>query len=73
MQNFAPKPETAMAKFLPPSHDYFLRSVALARIILPEMNIQVPPNLTPNILDNNIDAVNYDGGISPLTIDYVNP
>jgi 7,8-didemethyl-8-hydroxy-5-deazariboflavin synthase CofG subunit len=74
MQNFAPKPETAMAKFLPPSHDYFLRSVALARIILPEMNIQVPPNLTPNIFGRYIDAgINDWGGISPLTIDYVNP
>lgn len=74
MQNFAPKPDTAMAKFLPPSHDYFLRSVALARIILPEMNIQVPPNLTPNIFEKYIDAgINDWGGISPLTVDYVNP
>jgi FO synthase subunit 1 len=74
MQNFAPKPDTAMAKFLPPSHDYFLRSVALARIILPEMNIQVPPNLTPNIFEKYVDAgINDWGGISPLTVDYVNP
>jgi 7,8-didemethyl-8-hydroxy-5-deazariboflavin synthase CofG subunit len=63
-----------MAKFLPPSHDYFLRSVALARIILPEMNIQVPPNLTPNIFEKYVDAgINDWGGISPLTVDYVNP
>lgn len=74
MQNFAPKPDTAMAKFLPPSHDYFLRSVALARIILPEMNIQVPPNLTPNIFEKYVDVgINDWGGISPLTVDYVNP
>jgi 7,8-didemethyl-8-hydroxy-5-deazariboflavin synthase len=74
MQNFAPKPDTAMAKFLPPPHDYFLRSVALARIILPEMNIQVPPNLTPNIFEKYVDAgINDWGGISPLTVDYVNP
>jgi 7,8-didemethyl-8-hydroxy-5-deazariboflavin synthase len=74
IQNFAPKPVTAMAKFLPPSHDYFLRSIALARIILPEMNVQVPPNLTPNIFGGYISAgINDWGGISPLTIDYVNP
>ena len=38
------------------------------------MNIQVPPNLTPNIFGRYIDAgINDWGGISPLTIDYVNP
>jgi FO synthase subunit 1 len=74
MQNFAPKSDTAMAKFLPPSHEYFLRSIALARIILPNMNIQVPPNLTPNIFEKYVDVgINDWGGISPLTIDYVNP
>jgi FO synthase len=74
MQNFAPKAETAMARSSPPSHGYFLRSVALARMILPEMNIQVPPNLSPNIFGRYIDAgINDWGGISPITIDYVNP
>jgi FO synthase len=74
MQNFVPKPGTEMAKFFPPSNDYFLKSVALARIIMPEMNIQVPPNLTPNIFGKYIDVgINDWGGISPVTIDYVNP
>ncbi|MFL6493758.1 MAG: 7,8-didemethyl-8-hydroxy-5-deazariboflavin synthase CofG [Nitrososphaera sp.] len=74
MQNFAPKPETGMAKFPAASPDYFLRSVAMARILMPDMNIQVPPNLSPNIFSHYITAgINDWGGISPVTIDHVNP
>lgn len=74
MQNFNPKPDTAMALWPPASFEYFLRSVALARIVMPDMNIQVPPNLTPGIFGRYIDAgINDWGGISPLTIDHVNP
>ena len=74
MQNFAPKPETGMAKFPPASPEYFLRSVAMARILMPGMNIQVPPNLNPDIFDRYISAgINDWGGISPVTIDHVNP
>jgi 7,8-didemethyl-8-hydroxy-5-deazariboflavin synthase CofG subunit len=74
MQNFAPKPETGMALAFPPSQDYFLRAVALARIVMPEMNIQVPPNLTPVVFGRYVDAgINDWGGISPVTIDHVNP
>jgi 7,8-didemethyl-8-hydroxy-5-deazariboflavin synthase len=74
MQNFNPKPKTNMANSFPPSHSYFLKTVAMARIILPEMNIQVPPNLTPNIFGSYIDSgINDWGGISPVTIDHVNP
>ena len=74
MQNFAPKADTMMGLAAPPSADYFLRTVALARIVMPEMNIQVPPNLTPQIFGRYIDAgINDWGGISPVTIDHVNP
>jgi FO synthase subunit 1 len=74
MQNFAPKPETGMAKFPPTSTEYFLRSVAMARIAMPGMNIQVPPNLNPDIFGRYISAgINDWGGISPVTIDHVNP
>lgn len=74
MQNFAPKPETGMERALPPSLDYFLRAVALARIVMPDMNIQVPPNLTPQLFGRYLDAgINDWGGISPVTIDHVNP
>jgi 7,8-didemethyl-8-hydroxy-5-deazariboflavin synthase CofG subunit len=74
MQNFAPKPETRMAGFLPAPSEYFFRAVAMARIIMPDMNIQVPPNLNPDIFGRYIDAgINDWGGISPVTIDHVNP
>src|SRR5215204_6294885 len=74
MQNFAPKQETGMALFPPASQEYFLRSVAIARIVLPGMNIQVPPNLNPDVFGRYIPAgINDWGGISPVTIDHVNP
>jgi FO synthase subunit 1 len=74
MQNFVPKPETGMAKSLPASYDYFFKSIALARIIMPEMNIQVPPNLNSENFGKYIDAgINDWGGVSPITIDHVNP
>ncbi|OLC82284.1 MAG: 7,8-didemethyl-8-hydroxy-5-deazariboflavin synthase subunit CofG [Thaumarchaeota archaeon 13_1_40CM_3_50_5] len=74
MQNFAPKPQTGMAQFPQPSSEYFLRAVAMTRIIMPNMNVQVPPNLNPDIFGRYIDAgINDWGGISPVTIDHVNP
>lgn len=74
MQNFAPKPNTGMERSLPAPAEYFMRAVAMARIIMPDMNIQVPPNLNPEIYGRYIDAgINDWGGISPVTIDHVNP
>jgi FO synthase subunit 1 len=74
MQNFAPKPETRMAEFPPAPPEYLLRAIAMARIIMPGMNIQVPPNLNPDVFGRYIDAgINDWGGISPVTIDHVNP
>jgi 7,8-didemethyl-8-hydroxy-5-deazariboflavin synthase len=74
MQNHVPKYNTKMRNFLPPSHDLFLLTICLARIIMPNMNIQVPPNLSPELYSTYINAgINDWGGISPLTIDFVNP
>jgi FO synthase len=74
LQNHVPKDNTKMRNFLRPSHDLFLLTISLARIIMPDMNIQVPPNLSPNIYSTYINAgINDWGGISPLTIDFVNP
>jgi FO synthase subunit 1 len=74
MQNFAPKPETGMTQFPPAPQEYFIRSVAMARIVMPDMNIQVPPNLNQDIFGHYITAgINDWGGISPVTIDHVNP
>ncbi|AIC15360.1 7,8-didemethyl-8-hydroxy-5-deazariboflavin synthase CofG [Nitrososphaera viennensis] len=74
LQNFEPKPDTGMANFASTPKEYFLRAVAVSRLVMPAMNIQVPPNLNPAIYGRYIDAgINDWGGISPVTIDHVNP
>ncbi len=74
IQNFAPKPGTQMSGTLPTAYDFFLTVVGLARIVLRGMNIQVPPNLNPYNFGKYLNAgINDWGGISPLTIDHVNP
>ena len=74
IQNFVPKVNTLMANFPEPALDFFCRVVATSRIILPDQtSLQVPPNLTQDLsllLDSGINDL---GGISPLTIDLVNP
>jgi len=74
IQNFSPKPGTSMENVNPPSDIYFLKCIAAARIILKNINIQVPPNLSPQTYSRYLDSgINDWGGISPLTPDYVNP
>ena len=74
LQNFHPKQDTIMSGHPPAEEKYFKTIVALTRIILPEMNIQIPPNLSPTSYQSFLDAgINDWGGISPLTPDYVNP
>jgi 7,8-didemethyl-8-hydroxy-5-deazariboflavin synthase CofG subunit len=54
--------------------NYFKTIVALTRVIMPQMNIQIPPNLSPDSYQDFIQiGINDWGGISPLTQDYVNP
>lgn len=73
IQNFIPKQDTLMANTKPPTLEYILRVAAIARILMTEMNIQVPPNLS-KMYEAYIDAgINDWGGISPVTIDHVNP
>jgi 7,8-didemethyl-8-hydroxy-5-deazariboflavin synthase CofG subunit len=51
-----------------------LRTVAVARLLLPDVNIQAPPNLSAPYYEELLDAgINDWGGISPLTPDYINP
>jgi 7,8-didemethyl-8-hydroxy-5-deazariboflavin synthase CofG subunit len=57
-----------------PAIPFFVRVVALARWILgPEANLQVPPNLTADFGVYLAAGINDWGGVSPLTIDWVNP
>ena len=75
IQNFRAKPNTPM-QGQPDAGSLELRwTVAVARILLgPAVNIQVPPNLSARDYQVYLDAgINDWGGISPLTIDYVNP
>ncbi len=74
VQNFRAKADTRMRHSAEPVPRWFARVVALARWIMgPEANIQVPPNLT-DAYEIYLDAgINDWGGVSPLTIDWVNP
>lgn len=74
LQNFQPKPDTIMRDMPRPGERHFKNLVALARLLMPEMNIQIPPNLSPGSYPDFLGAgINDWGGISPITPDYVNP
>ena len=74
VQNFRAKPGTRMADTPEPSTEDHLWTLAAARLVLPpEIHLQAPPNLTEDfavLLDAGIDDW---GGVSPVTIDHVNP
>jgi len=74
VQNFRAKPSIPMAHVPEPSQDEMLRTLAVARLLMPEVNIQAPPNLNAPYYEELLDAgINDWGGISPLTPDYINP
>jgi FO synthase len=75
LQNFKAKAGTKMAAAVEPAMDEQLWTVAVARLLFgPRMSIQAPPNLQPDGLSRLIRAgINDWGGVSPVTIDHVNP
>ena len=74
LQNFQPKSDTIMKNEPSADEKYFKTIVALSRIIMPEMNIQIPPNLSPKSYQSFLSVgINDWGGMSPLTPDFVNP
>ena len=76
VQNFLPKPGTAMRDALPCPPEAHLRAIALARLLLPEdVHVQAPPNLTDTLRLRGLLAAGIDdwGGVSPVTADHVNP
>lgn len=74
VQNFRVKPTIPMADWPEPSHREMLRTVAVARLLLPSVNIQAPPNLSAPYYDDLMEAgINDWGGVSPLTPDFINP
>jgi len=74
IQNFRAKPEIPMRDWPEPTHGEMLRTIAVARLMMPDVNIQAPPNLSvPNYQDFIDAGINDWGGISPLTADFINP
>ena len=74
LQNFRAKRNTNMKNNPEIINDLFLRIIATVRILLPiHISLQVPPNLIPSIDKFLISGINDLGGISPKTIDWVNP
>jgi len=74
LQNFRAKRNTNMKNNPEIINDLFLRIIATVRIFLPiHISLQVPPNLIPSIDKFLLSGINDLGGISPKTIDWVNP
>jgi FO synthase len=75
VQNFRAKPRTAMANHPEPDLDELRATVAVARLLMPSsVSVQAPPNLSPGEVRALVDAgVDDLGGVSPVTIDHVNP
>ena len=74
IQNFRAKSSTPMVNWPEPDRDDLLRTLAVARLLMPEMNLQAPPNLSdPHYGDLLDGGINDWGGVSPLTPDFINP
>ncbi|MEU2228074.1 bifunctional FO biosynthesis protein CofGH [Streptomyces sp. NPDC012751] len=75
IQNFRAKPDTAMRGMPDADLDDLVATVAVARHIMgPGACLQAPPNLVDAEYERLIGAGIDDwGGVSPLTIDHVNP
>ena len=74
VQNFRVKPLIPMASWPEPGTDDMLRTLAVARLLLRDINLQAPPNLTENGYERLLQGgINDWGGVSPLTPDYINP
>ncbi|MEX1253660.1 MAG: 7,8-didemethyl-8-hydroxy-5-deazariboflavin synthase CofG [Dehalococcoidia bacterium] len=75
VQNFRVKDDIPMRHRDEPSVYEMLRTIATARLVLgAAMNIQAPPNLTPDAYGMYLLAgINDWGGVSPVTKDHINP
>jgi 7,8-didemethyl-8-hydroxy-5-deazariboflavin synthase, CofG subunit len=73
IQNFCPKQGTPMAHNPVPGTNEICATIQMAREILQkDIAIQIPPNLADasSLISCGVDDL---GGISPITIDYINP
>jgi FO synthase len=75
VQNFRAKSGTRMAAAPEPPLEELLWTCAAARLVLgARWSIQAPPNLSYTDFPRLLDAgINDWGGVSPVTVDHVNP
>ncbi|HEX5614969.1 MAG TPA: 7,8-didemethyl-8-hydroxy-5-deazariboflavin synthase CofG, partial [Acidimicrobiia bacterium] len=76
VQNFLPKPGTAMHRAEPCPPEEHLWTIAVARLVLPaSVHVQAPPNLSEpaQLADLLASGIDDWGGVSPVTLDHVNP
>jgi len=75
IQPFRPKPGTGMRAASTLRDEAVAGWAALARLVLGrEIQVQVPPNLTPGVLELLLrSGVSDWGGVSPVSADFVNP
>jgi len=75
IQPFHPKPGTKMRWASPVPDREVAGWVALARLVLGrEIDVQAPPNLAAGLLELLLRAGTSDwGGVSPVTVDFINP
>jgi len=74
VQNFLPKPGTAMFRAAPCPADELVWAIAAARLVLPpEVHVQAPPNLSDDLAPLLAAGIDDWGGVSPVTADHVNP
>src|SRR4051795_12799952 len=75
VQNFRAKAGTRMAAHAEPSPGGHLWTIAVPLLVLgADWNVQAPPNLAYEDFPRLLDAgINDWGGISPVTLDHVNP
>ena len=74
VQNFLPKADTRMHREAPCPPEVHLDAISLARMILPpDVHVQAPPNLAESVGELLAAGIDDLGGVSPITIDHVNP
>lgn len=74
IQNFRNKPGIPMENIQEPSLIDIIKTVATAKLIFPDLSIQVPPNLNFETAQMFLlCGVDDWGGVSPVSKDYVNP
>ncbi len=74
VQNFVPKPNTAMAHHDACPAEELLWTIAAARLLVPPaVHLQAPPNLSDDLSPLLGAGIDDWGGVSPVTLDHVNP